>query len=64
MSKSANRKRREEILAKWPVHAQLEALVEDREGRPEKLDALRTDVASIKEKHSKNVVAKVTKEPK
>ena len=45
------KRRKENYLSHWPVHAQLEALFEDRDGRPEKLDAMRADFARIKREH-------------
>jgi hypothetical protein len=40
--------RRAAILAEWPVHAQLEAITENAMGRPEKLDALKAFILSVK----------------
>lgn len=45
--------RRAEILAAFPIHAQLEALTESAAGRPEKLAALLAHINAVKAKHPK-----------
>lgn len=38
-------------LEAWPINAQLEAIFEDKEGRPQKLDTMKADFARIKREH-------------
>jgi hypothetical protein len=47
MPKSWKRRRREEFLAKWPLEDQVEALIENADGRPAKLNKILTDKADI-----------------
>ena len=43
-----NDNRRTAILEEWPVNKQLEALTEDKVGRPEKLNALVAHINQVK----------------
>ena len=45
--------RKEEYLASLPIADQLEALMENAMGRPEKLNAIASKIQKIKEKHPK-----------
>ena len=45
--------RREEYLTSLPIEEQLEALMENAMGRPEKLNAIASKIQKIKEKHPK-----------
>jgi hypothetical protein len=47
-------KRRVDILDAWPIYNQLEALTENENGRPEKLNLLLSDIDGIKTKYPKN----------
>lgn len=47
-------KRRLEILETWPMETQLEAMTEAAMGRPEKLEALKLFLVSVKDKHPKD----------
>ena len=45
--------RKEEYLTSLPIAEQLEALMENAMGRPEKLNAIASKIQKIKEKHPK-----------
>lgn len=47
--KEVSRRRRAEYLSRWPIDKQLEAHGEAAAGRPEKLNAMTADFASIRE---------------
>jgi len=48
--------RQRDILDAWPIHRQLEAITEKEAGRPELMNMLLSDIATIKTKHPKPIV--------
>ena len=48
-SAEVRKQRREEYLARYPIEAQLEALTEAAQGRPEKLNELLKGLSDIRE---------------
>tara|TARA_Y100000593_G_scaffold79875_1_gene148887 strand:+ start:161 stop:487 length:327 start_codon:yes stop_codon:yes gene_type:complete len=51
--KAAQKSRQVEILAKWPIEKQFEAITEFHMERPEKMNELMDDILTIKEKYPK-----------